>query len=83
MVYTEDINNLIIPTITVGRQQQMVGVQLWLWVQRAKLAVQGQFQSLMIHCKRPKKSRISRQIIVLKCQEYVEVFSQLKEIEYL
>lgn len=42
IVNTEDINDLIIPTVTMGRQQEVVVVQLWLWFHRAKLAMQEQ-----------------------------------------
>lgn len=42
----------------------MVVVQLWLWFHRAKLAVQGLFQTLIIHFKFPKRSRILRHIMV-------------------
>lgn len=87
IVNTEDINDLIIPTITMGRQQEVVVFQLWLWFHRAKLAMQGLFQILIIHCKLPKRSRILRQIIVLQAfwngelQKYV--FSQLNGTKYL
>lgn len=62
---TEDINELIIPTITMGRQEVVV-VQLWLWVHGAKLAAQSLFQTLIIHLKLPKRSRILRHIMVFQ-----------------
>ena len=52
---------MIIPTITMGRhQEEVVIVQLWLWIHRAKLAAQDLFQTLIIHFKLPKRSRILR-----------------------
>lgn len=57
ILHTGDCNGLIIPTITMGRQQAVATVQLWLWADRAKLAVQGLFQSLIIHCKFSKEAK--------------------------